>query len=1384
MAKIVDRFDPSFARWPLQNNRTGLQRVNIPLVLVVPFSRDPVTRMAIADSSVSNLKFFIEDAPGLVPVAGFQNAGIFVPDFERFTRHITAQELASVKIELSGLPFYDKSTGELKDFRDAVDGDLFEYTLIRGITDTTGPRDRIVYHPDADYYDLSPFTIDTAELKPYGIYKFSWQCNYFHRVTTPDGELFCIDKNDLRLARFSLPMSHPGEIHQMMIDNTPAVYFDGTPLENDNLVKFYRPFADALQDIFDEQSLLRGINFIEKIPAQFIPYLAYLIGWDLPFFPGSTDKIRRAVLRNARRLQQLKGSKRVIRELFELFGYTIDIVNLWYSRNGTKFIGPNEPQQDKDEEITIHNVCQTEVLIAGYDKDGFGRLEIPMLFKPDGDITIDAWLVENGSEAAAQMDDLLRIIDIDPEGLMSTVCPVGFGFIISQPLNDKITAPTVGHSRILVTQKFGAVDGIQIGDAPLSIYGVKYDHDRNILSITFDHYIKFDGRMRLYAFASYRRNKIVVPPKLSDLRSNRFDIQLFYNRFTGETPSTQLLEFLLDFIFKLKAFHSILRKIVFNVNIVDVYNVIDFCLSGDIVQAPSTDLGELQTLPPVIPSEPSCSGGTFKRGFKDADLLLRSEILNGLKAEHAAWKSLDGTRDIPPDIAPILQSLSRIVPNASTEAIYGNDGINYGVSIYGEQQHCEYTHHGQDRVIVDDSKSLIKDFDHTVDDRTKLCEDTIGNKLDNCFKGRVKQDVNATRYLSASEIISCNPCTLMGGNGFYYYNQIRGKTLGSVKYGNGYAFGRAEFGGGEIDTGDIRNLGRSRLTDMIIRTTANTEYVHFTANHALTQDDIFTNDNAAIQRPSLQIIKDNMFIPGHRFVTMGAMKDDFTHETYGFRPWDDQFNANNCTIAVDYVVYNSAEYGIFTYGDNAVHIDDLNPRIEIGTDGEERLIFNHIPYKVYGNGLEPDISSMSEHEDRGFLVTHTIFSSAPQQITGTDTIIDHSDGGISFTDFKSICFGNDYGPIFKSANKDCECDVTSSYVAGVTDVAGMDYIDGYPAEYGRYHIGSTVITWPFIGTDDELINALGLPVTNDSERPDTLLFKMGSGIRIDPPTPGFQFWMPYRLDCGCAFFECGDASSGMLRVDRCTLDDFNDENGLFEPDCDKVAINSVMQFIESYGTCGILMGKYPHSAADGYTPIPNMLVFNPTKISISNVRKFPSSGEFMFVDSAGIIHEGSFEYDGSRIDITTTTKDPRVWGEQHTGKVDGITVYRRGIVTTCRMILETTQTGSNVIASGCSQKIDLFKTTFGCVDKQPKDPFAFHLECGIIDGLEFEIACGPGFDSNNTIWCNIIEDSNGIWQPVSTDDQCLFWTDVWNNYESILTNCPSGTSATGSGSTT
>ena len=1379
MANLTDRFNPSFVHWPLQNNRTAYQPVNVPLLLVVPFMREPSTGAGLVGSQVTNLKFFIEEAPGLVPVAGFEHKGIFVPDFERFSLTVNDFQLNSVLINPSGQQFFDQVTGEPKSFVDAVDGDFFEYTLNRGLVASTGPRDRIKWYADANYYDLSTFIIETVDLKPLGNYKFSWQCNFNNRVSTPDGELFCIDDKNTGVARFSMLMKHPGEIHQTMIEQTPGIYFDGTPFDEDNLVKFYRPFADALQDLFDEQELMVGVNFIDQIPAQFIPYLSYLIGWDLPFFPGSTDKIRRAVLKNGRRLQQLKGSRRVIRELFELFGYTIDIVNLWYRRDGSAFVGPGElqPPKYKDEEIQVSTVCQTEVLMADYSTDGFGEFDIPLLWRPNGNVTLDAWLVDTSTNTYTQLKDLLNTIDVDPEGLMAPVCPItSSGFSISEPLQSAITGPSVGYSQILVKPNFGGIEENNSGQAPLNKIGIKFDPEKNVIHLKFDHFIEFGPNLKLFVFATYSRQKLTIPQKLTDMRSNRFDIVILFNRVTGQTPDSQLLDFLLDFIFKLKAFHSILRKIVYTTQVIDVYNVVDFCMGGKVAQAPGSDLGELQTIPPVIPITPGsaaaeCSPDSFRRGFKDADFALRDEILKGLKEEHNTWRRLDGTHLTPDDFQPIIESLTRITPNVPDKTLYGGTGSIYDMATYGKDQPCEWTQYGQDRVIDLEEPSgiqnSVKDFDHQADNRPKLCDDT-GNTRDNCFKGRVAQDLAMSRLVALTDIASFKPCPLTLGEGFYYQIPPIPHTIKTLKYGDD-VYGDVQYGSQEIDVTDINSLGKSFLTDLLTRVAAFPGAVNYTGTLGLQDVDI--NNNIAIRRPSLNIKKDNLLFPGHRFTAMSALKEDFIHPTYTFRPWDTVFG----------VCPENVPAGMPTF-------EDLDPKLVYSTNGLYVLSFNLIPYKIPGNGLDPDVSSLGSHEDRTFLVTHAIWSAG----AGRDAIDSRTEGSTDFTDLATVCFGADYGPIFSSADRDCSCDNPSdSYQAG-TPSEGADFIDGYPAEYGRYTVN--LADFGFGRGSFDAHDLLGLPFgegTGSFPAPSDFLFRCGSGIRVTDQ-PQSSLYAPYRLDFGCSEFD-GMHPTGFTGTEpyittvlfnSCMTGQFGDYHGDEYQNLDSVTTDRNMVLVDAYGAKGIQMGKYPLTQGLGNIEIPNLLMFDPVKLQLTTVGNFPPTGSFFSVDPYGVISDGNFEVFGSRMDITVTTKDPRVWNEVPQGFIKDGRVWRKGIITTCRQILDISDPNRVIIiGSGCQQRIDFFQTTFLCNDKRPSDPFLYHCDLGIVDSVEIDVICGPGWaGSVFDVWPDLVVDSAGnVHLLTPHGDQPFEWVHPWLNAETLHTLCPQGTGSLGSG---
>jgi len=1288
MTTTIDRFNPTFALFPIQNNRTAWKPVYLPAILVIPQMRSSVGN-DVPKAMVSDIKFYIEDAPGKAKVSGFEHIGLYVPQYERFVKTISNLDLNNYTIDVTGQSFIDQNTGEEKSYSEAINGDSFWYVIENG-----GVRDKLVFYKDANYYDLSTITIDTIELNPYRHYNFVWQASYKERIITPDNELYCIGDQD-QISRLSILFNHPGDVHRAMVQHTPPVYFDGSTLDKDGTVNFYRPFADVLQDIFDEQTFIRGINWVNNIPAQYIPYLAYLIGWDLPYYSGIDDNVRRSFIKNARKLQKLKGAKRAISELFEIFGFTIDIVNLWYRSDGKAFIGPYDPIEEgfENDYVKINTVCTTEPIIADNNESGFGQVQIPLLYRPNGDFTIEAYLVSDG-QSRTDLNNIINKSVADPDSLDQDSCnKTPDGMYISDTLSDVNLSSVVGFSKILVSYKYGnGTAELRSGTAPLNKNGIVYDKDTNQITISYDRYLDLSSN-RLFIFAVYQKDKIIPSKTLTNLRSNRFDIRvlLFKN---GEQPDSDIYDYLLDFLFKIKAFHSLLRKITYSVNVADVYNVTDFQVGGVNKQSPDTEAGNLQVPPAIIPTDPTCSSDQKNRGFKDSDLNLRKDIISGLEDEHKTWKDLDGTHEIPGNLRQIVESLSRIpIPDSSGKP-------------------CEFTYLGQDRVLTSNI-----DFDQNPDNRPKLC-DLSGNLKDYTYKGRAKDFLSASRSMILSEQVRCHPCTLGLGYGLYWSGSL-GDPLQRWMSPNRASFSDLEFS----------------------RRAAWNDTIHFT-NRSLI--DLNTNQAAflAIQRPSLEIQKSNLFFPGHRFIRMYALPDVFVHPIYDFRPWDDLFNLP-CPEDIPIVD------GI------PVPIPDLHSKIVTDTNGDEWLIFDSVKLVYYGNGLSPDINSLGNHIGSNSVdendVTHEIYS------TQIDTISDervYEFDSIIHSDDESICIDKSR-KIFDSANESCVCET-----GGI-----KDYIDGYPAITGAFAYNGEN---GYIDNTDRSVWAeiLGLPEAG-SDIPIDLLFKVGSGIRaMDDPS-----YKPYRLDCGCDKYACDSGATGVtsseMVINRCNLSNYLDD-GKCDFNCDKVNIFQKMILSENFGTCSFIL--------DG--EIPSLFLVDENKITWDKSGPVPI-GSYKFVDDWGTIHLGVFKTSGDILDITWTTMEPRVWGEPDSGFKDETKVFRRGIITTQRQVMQIVDGKIYIMAQGAEQYIGYFQSNMSCGDTRFLDPFLFHVDCGIADQVMFEVKCGPRWSDPANIydlasWPSIGVDSSGnAVIGAVTGDVPFYWIDVWGNDEGgeITSDC-------------
>jgi phage tail P2-like protein len=1094
-------------------------------------------------------------------------------------------------------------------------------------------------------------------------------------VSIADGSL-CIDTTDSGVSQYQLLINHPGEVHQDMFRKTPPFYFDNGnfKLADDPQLEFYRPYADILQDIFEEQTFLNGINHLDKIPAQLIPYLAYLIGWDLPNFPGASDAVRRAVLRQAVHLQKLKGSRRALIELFEIFGFTIDLINLWYTSDGKRLVAPGEdlPAELEEDEILVQTVHQVDPLLADYAESGFGDLTIPLLYRATTDIKVYAYLLDPSNGDYAALSEIAENLTNEP------------GTSLANQLASIAPTSSTQFTEVTLDMRTGLAKSIisTVPVPPIGTKTLKYDPIKNVILMNFDHYLDFSDGSKLFVFALYDRTKLVIPPQLDNLRSNRFDVRIFLK--SGQRPAPLLLEFLLNFVFKLKAFHSLLRKIVFNIDFVEVYGVQDFCLGNTIG-------------PPGIPGGTDITAGVcsdLEGSLTEEEKEIRELIYQGLLEEFKAWRSLDGTHADDSSLDHLLR-----LPVQLPE----------GVS-------CQFTQFGQDRV----STEPFTDFDQNPDLRQKVCPDLVPLPP-HCFKGRVQADLIMGLSTRLTEIYRFKPCSLGIGGGYYWMYPQNALSL----LRNGFGQFRGQSNRGFLGT-MISQYGKPLPRSL-----------HYTNRAGLIDKQLDSDQLLAYRRPSLEIEKDNLWFPSHRFVRMSHIKDDFTHPEWVAKPW--------------------------YFEDN-----ELNAYLTTDTNGDQVIVYDAKPLIYEGNGRDVDVSSLGTHEDRSFLVTHKVYLKNKNQHPAISL-----DPRIVLTDDDSITFDSatEFPPIFRSYNANCN----------------KDYSSGYPAVTGRFTVDMSQYDFGTGSEGQSLAELLGLPVRSGTDVV-SALFTLGSGILIDETHPEYQYYIPYRLDCECNRFNCdatgetGATSTGLseaqeelLNIDPCILNQFRNNKGEYEFTPDQLTISQKIVLPENVGVCSTRL--------DG--TIPNMMCILDGSEIPANSKILPV-GSFYWKDTYGNIYDGAWTFNGVVLDLHYVVKQPFVWGEPKTGFVYNNRVYVKGVITTYHQIYLISPAGKKLAGNIISQRIDYFQTNVVCNDKQFVDNFCFHVDCAVLDDILNLVSCGTRwseFDDVQVQWPDLVVDSSGVVTGYTTPAgiQPFIFMDVWGNSEAadLPVVCPAGS---GSGS--
>lgn len=1175
MAEIIDRHNPSWALFPVNNDRTAWRKFGLPVVLVIPHMRDAAGTPN-NEAAVLSIGIAVEGAPQNSLVAGHDHVGLRYPDREVYSQSISTQDLLIRLINQSIQDYFDAEGNDVA-YEDAIEGNTFKFTTSSGITDT------IAYLPDANYYDLSDILIETESL-PQAHYNLIYSTSFYVRIvakqdTAGAEELICININQTGVSTLRFGLNHPGEVISDFARHTPAVNLTNNTRSADSTIGFYRPFTDALQDIYDEQKFLRKLNWVNQVQYQAIPYLSQLLGWDVPYFPDSLDQLRRLILKRTRSLQNLKGSNRAIRELLNLFGFTVLISNLWYSKDGKRFIAPAEklPPDYRGQEIVFTEKYQVDPILASYTTNGFGEITAPLLFRPQkvfgqepfeavqdsADMTITAYLVEVGSAADDVLKAIVESIESVPDTYgQSAQCTVSdIGVIEIGAINSAMSGLEVtGYSQLLMED--GVVtDQTLVGSQPpfriinqSAPAGVTFNKNLNALKVTFSTYLNFstDGTT-LYAFVAYKRQEIEVPAELSNLRSNRFTIQIL-NREDEQPIRGDVLDFVIDFVHRIKAFHSILEVIKYHTDIDDTYLVTDMCLGGDISQRFDVALGRQQVPPAIIPNITGESCDTLTpegQGYKDSDILYRRLLLGAIIEEYGAWRELSD-RDI------VQSALLRL---ATPPAQSSNE--------------CKYTHLGQDRVVGDRTSTTRTEYTpdpnankHTgyQDLAPPTAHQTISNgqfdkhpgssdkdtsvyssvnveydsgqtawcktdgKTDYCFKGRVQDETLLQIKPAISDFHKPKQCGPSLGAGVYWaYPSLSVRIVAGVRRPVDRSR-KSVYSGGSSDTGQLAHLNSIQSENLTVGTEPipakfdnflgrllrsygqpQGETIHFTNRDGI--DSFEQSRNLAIQRPSLDIEIPYLHFPGCRFAMLNKLIADFSHDTIRARPWD----KSPCD------------------GSNW-----LNAAINTRANGDTYLTYDDLPYEVLGNGLVSDIGLLGDHSFSAYAseqasVVHKIYSTsaASHPAIALSDVIDEPATG------DSIITTDD--PLFASA----KLLGTNGY---------LDFIDGYPSSVGYFiHTGTDLGRE---GLYDDLFVALGIPGVEFGQTGGTastrLLFKLGDGIR--DTSSGF------RLDCGCEVVE--ETSSDLL---ACASSKYLNQDGVYDWDGDHVWVYRNMTLEEEYG---------------------------------------------------------------------------------------------------------------------------------------------------------------------------------------------------------------------------
>jgi hypothetical protein len=943
--QLASRVIPSYTLFPVNSDRTAWQQFGYPVVLTIPGRRNP-DGLEVAGTLPDGLTVRVLGAPDRPFVAGHDHVGLRYPERIVYVRTLSVSELLSVQVDASAQEFQN-SAGEAIDFADAVDGDWMVLNLDSGVFD------KIVYHPDTDYYDLSSIRFETVNLQT-GYYAIEYALTYQQRVLTrDDSSVICIT-DDLVPATCTIPLNHPGDVLGDLVGGLPGVMLTGADLASDPMVTLLRPLSEILQDVFDEQWFLQAANWVRDIPFPLVPYLVPTLGWDIPFFPRSADDLRRAVLLSLVEIQKARGSLHAINRLFNLFGFTILVNNLYYLPGLTdaprspselvrEIVGPGEyPGFELDTQ------CVVDPVLVDEDSTGFGDFDAPLVYRPQstdgvdpfragtdsGQVTLHSFLVVRDSEIHLALRAYVNDGSIGP--LLGAACATDAeGFLTTDRLVELEASSAdqglLSHN-VLRFDNGRVVASRAHGDGgPISNLGSSMNVATNRLALQYDRYRDFvddtaAGDTVVMALAVYERIALTIPDELDGLRSNYFDVQMLSKASRALPTDASVLGFLLDFIYRVKAAHSLLRSFRYLSTLDEVYAVSGLCVGHDVTQRYDVDAGLQQVPPAVIATIPegACLDSPNELvGFKPEDYAYRNTVLVGLEAEYQAYRRLAGRVTTAPDAAlPVAaaddcgflfngQSLALRGSVSSADDLVVIPGIGSQRLAAGgypanrvpanRADHVHTRAAGQndsgDKLIVAEGSRSRSTYD-------LIC--TPSPTQDWCYKGRVEDEVVSTTRVVQDESWTvggpgCRSASL-GVGVFWYYRSPSTKVFKSgatvdVRPGDAVAR-RLRFTGGTLRFGEdlLPEAGpnglsgvRSRVAGWLGRMLAGQDkstLLCYDNRPGLT--DVRAAASLALTPEPLNIQVPFMHFPGCRFPTLGNLQSDFTSPTVRARPWDQQ----------------------------------------------------------------------------------------------------------------------------------------------------------------------------------------------------------------------------------------------------------------------------------------------------------------------------------------------------------------------------------------------------------------------------------------------------------------------------------------------------------------